>query len=75
MDKKLNCYKVEVETTNSSNDTFWTGDEDVTFGTGEYFDCEDSICYVITDDPKKIYKKFGKLVIISVEKIGIGYIL
>ena len=67
IDKNLNCYKVVVNTTNSSNNTFR--------GIGNYFECIDKTLFVITDDPSKIYLSFGKGSVISVEKIGIGYTL
>lgn len=70
----MNCYKIKVKTTNSSNDTFHVkrneNDE-----ISEYFDCEDSIIYVVTDAINKIFEKFGDEVIIYIEKIGIGYLV
>ena len=40
---------------------------------GEYFDCKDSTIYVISEGITEIEKKFGSEVILSVEKIGIGF--
>lgn len=74
----LNCYKVKVNCTNSSNDTFFvlkdkSRPRGLDNNDGEYKKCEEKICYVITDDASKIYQEFGDRVVVSVEKIGIGY--
>lgn len=64
---KLDCYKIEVKTTNSSRNstrsTWMLGQE--------YLDCEDGVVYVTTNDPKSIYEMFEDIV--CVRKIGIGY--
>lgn len=71
----MNCYKVKVKTTDSVlNDSFQIKKSE-NGGIGEYFDCENSIIYIITDTANRIYEKFGDDVIISIEKIGIGYIV
>jgi len=62
----MRTYKVKVKTTKAN----WNNEQDP-----EYYDCENGILYVITDDPRKIYDKFSKDTVIEIEDIGIGYIL
>lgn len=78
--KTVNCYRVKVNCTNSSNNTFFVPkkkNESENWGPvdGDYLSCEDKICYVITDSAAKIYQEFGDKRVISVEKIGVGYTL
>jgi len=70
------AYKVKVKTTNAMRDTTCDNwDSDASMQDINYYDCEDGTLYVITDDPKSIYDKFGKDTILSVERVGIGYCL
>ncbi len=64
----MRCYKVKVETINILQDTFWVEIDD------KYYNCENGIIYIVTDDPREIYRKFNG-VVKSVEDIGVGYIL
>lgn len=59
------CWRVEVKTTNGSQDT-------VQFVSGEYGKCIKGILYVTTQDPKNIHNVLGDK-IITMERIGIGY--
>ena len=68
----MRVYRVKVKTTNALQTTTRTNWEK---DGGEYYDCEDGILYVITDDPRKIYDKFSPQTIIAIEDIGVGYIL
>jgi hypothetical protein len=69
----MNCYCVEVTTTNAI--------KNVTVGPGEgrigmkdaYFDCVNGILYVITDEPEKIFSQFPWVK--SITKLGVGYVL
>ena len=70
----MRTYLVEVKTTNSSKNTTranWNSSD----GNSEYYDCENGIIYVVTDDPKKIYDMLSKDTIIKIEDIGVGYSL
>jgi len=69
----MRTYKVKVKTTNAlkkMTKANWNDEH-----SSEYYDCEDGILFVITDDPRKIYDKFSKDTVIEIEDIGIGYIL
>jgi len=68
----MNCYKIEVKTTNAVGNT--TCNRLTELG-GEYFDCEDGILYIVTENPKAIFDKFSNDTVISITKIGIGYVL
>ena len=64
------AYRVKVQTTNALNKAFRYFD-----GEGHvYADCINGEIIVVTDDPRKIYDKFGETVL-SVEKINYGYFL
>ena len=63
----MNVHKVKVKTTDYAHDTFCVKNDN-------YLSCIDSTIYVICKDAAQIYKRFGNEVIISVTKIGIGYI-
>jgi len=41
----------------------------------EYHDCEHGILYVIADDPRKIYDKFGQNTVEEITDVGFGYCL
>lgn len=69
MRSKTDCYRVSLETTNGVGNTARN------LETGEYYDVTSGICYVVTDDPAKIYKHFCKKTVLKVEKLGVGYIL
>lgn len=64
-------YRVAVNCTNHLNDTCCNRTEEQ----NEYFDCKHGVLYVVTDDPKKIYDKFGLDTVSSITEIGIGYTL
>ena len=64
----MNCYKVTVETTNSTGNTTCNRE-----GGDKYNKVEKGVAYVVTDKVDAIYKMFGAEQIKSVEKIGIGY--
>lgn len=66
---EFRCYQVLCKTTNSSEDMAYNKVTD------EYFDCEYGILYVVTDSPEKIYKKFGNESVLTVEKLGFGYVI
>lgn len=62
----MNCYKVRVETTNSSNN--------VTHGNKvAYLECENSILFVICESPSDIEKIVKASSIECIERLGIGY--
>jgi len=62
----MNCYKVEVKTTNAVGDNFYVK--------GKYLDCQDGQVFVLTDSPDEIFKQWGK-VVESVTTDGIGYVM
>ena len=68
----MNCYKVKVKTTSSLNDTFCIT-KSGTKETERYFECENGIIYVIGNNLTEIEKLFDEKVILSVERVGIGY--
>lgn len=64
----MNCYKVRVKTTNSTNDTFSVTTE------GHYYHCENSICFVVANNMAEVEGYFNSTSNIeSIERIGIGY--
>lgn len=63
----MNCYKVKVRTTNSSKDAAYGAEAD-------YVSCEDSCLYVIARSPASVEKIIKAHVIISIERIGLGYV-
>ena len=65
--KKITAYKVTVKS-NDYRGTFFEVN-------GEYYDCESGEIFILTDNPEDIYRAIGKDIIISVEKIGVGYSL
>jgi len=68
----MRAYKVKAKTTNALNDTVEVYESEQSL---VYYECENGILYVITDDPRKIYDKFSKDTIIKIEDIGVGYII
>ncbi len=68
----MRVYQVHVKTTNAMKDTTTNNWKDKN---REYFDCENGVLYVVTNDPKKIYDKFSKETVISITDIGVGYAL
>jgi len=75
MKDSLRCYCVRVKTTNALMNVTTNCWRESEREKAEYFDCEDGILYVVTDDPKKIYDKFGAETVLSIENCGVGYIL
>jgi len=59
-------YLVKVKTTSCLRSTFRVEDDD------HYYDCEDAMIYVVTDDPKKIYDIWRESVI-EIKDIGVGF--
>ena len=70
MDNKKFAYKVRVQTTDGLKKSFrYFNGHGYTYG-----DCIDGEIIIVTDDPRKIYDKFGDSVL-SIEKINYGYVL
>lgn len=65
---KERAYCVKIIPTSYIGDTMCNNQ-------GEYFECRQSEVIVVTDDPKKIYDKFGDISVVTIERIGIGYTL
>lgn len=63
--EQMRIYRCEILTTNALKDTCRDA-------CGLHYNCQDGIFYVVTNDPKKIYEKFGPA-IISITCVGIGY--
>lgn len=66
--KEFKTYKVKVRTCNAFRNYFKSDGYDK-----EYYDCENGLIYVITNEPSEIFARFGALVLESVEAVGIGY--
>jgi len=65
-------YRVEVETTNALKDTFAIRHPE---GKNEYYDCEEGVIYVFTNNPSEIFEKLGADNVKSIEYVGVGYLL
>ncbi len=66
------AYDVKIKTTTALGDTFVKRGPK---GTLESFPSLHQHITVLTTDPKKIYKVFGDNLIVSITRIGPGYLL
>ena len=67
----MNCYRVKVETTNASNDTFSIDRED---GNEDYGECDDGEVYVLAESAKEAATQLDGAGILEIARVGIGFV-